>query len=39
MVESESLVIAERKKAEINKKAAEATQKDKGHTKKLSKEN
>jgi hypothetical protein len=36
MVKSESLVIAERKKAEINKKAVEATQNDKAHTKKLS---
>ncbi len=36
MVKSESLVIPEKKKAEINKKIEEATQKDKGHTKKLS---
>jgi len=36
MVESETLVIAEKKKAEINKKVVEATRNDKGHTKKLS---
>ncbi len=36
MVESETLVTSEKKKAEINKKAVEATQKDKGHIKKLS---
>jgi len=36
MVESETLVITEKKKAEINKKIEEATRVDKGHTKKLS---
>jgi len=36
MVKSETLVIAEKKKAEINKKVVEATRNDKGHTKKLS---
>ncbi len=36
MVESETLVTTEKKKAEINKKIVEATKKDKGHTKKLS---
>ena len=36
MVESETLVISEKKKSEINKKVVEASQKDKGHTKKLS---
>ena len=39
MVKSETLVITEKKKAEINQKAVEATLKDKGHTKKLSTEN
>jgi len=36
MVKSETLVITEKKKAEINKKVVEATKNDKGHTKKLS---
>jgi len=36
MVESETLVITEKKKAEINKKIEAATHVDKGHTKKLS---
>ena len=36
MVKNETLVITEKKMAEINKKTIEATQKDKGHTKKLS---
>jgi len=36
MDKSESLVITEKKKAEINKNIEEATRVDKGHTKKLS---
>jgi hypothetical protein len=36
MVKSESLVITEKKKAEINKRIEEATSVNKGHTKKLS---
>ena len=36
MVKSETLVIAEKKKAEINRKAVEATLDDEGHTKELS---
>jgi len=36
MVKSETLVIPEKKKAEINKKVVEAIKNDKGHTKKLS---
>ncbi len=36
MIKSETLVTTEKKKAEINKKAVEATKNDKGHTKKLS---
>jgi len=35
MVKNETLVITEKKKAEINKKIEEATRVDKGHTKKL----
>jgi len=36
MDKSETLVIQEKKKAEINKKVVEATKNDKGHIKKLS---
>jgi hypothetical protein len=36
MVKSESLVVADAKKAEINKRVVDATLNDKGHTKKLS---
>ncbi len=36
MDKSETLVVPEKKKAEINKKIEEATRVDKGHTKKLS---
>jgi hypothetical protein len=36
MVKSESLVIAEERKAQINKRIAEATLADRGHTKALS---
>ena len=36
MVESNSILISENKKAEINKKVKEATERDKGHTEELS---